>query len=58
MSHDLSPSQQHSNPNAKARMSNEGILPILYIIDPHPPFEIWILAFGIFTETITNEYVS
>jgi hypothetical protein len=26
----------HSNPNAKAQMSNEGILPILFSIGPQP----------------------
>jgi hypothetical protein len=49
---------QHSNPNAKAQMSNECILPIEYIIDPHPPFEIWILAFDILAEPITTKYVT
>jgi glutathionylspermidine synthase len=31
---------QRLNPNVKAQMSNEGILPILYSIGPHPPFDI------------------
>ncbi|MGD9365832.1 MAG: hypothetical protein PVH87_09065 [Desulfobacteraceae bacterium] len=41
---------RHSNPNAKAQMSNEGILSILYIIGPHPPFDIWIFSFDILVE--------
>ncbi len=47
---------QHSNPNLKARMSNECILLFLYPIGPHPPFDIWILAFDILVKTIVTKY--
>jgi hypothetical protein len=49
---------RYSNPNVKAQMSNEGILPVLYSIGPHPPFDIWILSFDILVETITTKYVT
>jgi hypothetical protein len=48
---------QYSNPDAKAQMSNEGIVPGLYSIGPHPPFDIWILSFDLLVEAIINEYV-
>jgi hypothetical protein len=38
-------------------MSNEGILPILYSIDPYPPFDIRILSFDILVEARIKEYV-
>jgi hypothetical protein len=45
-----------SNPNVKAQMPNECILPILYSIGPHPPFDIWILTFNIDVEIISEKY--
>jgi hypothetical protein len=36
-------------------MSNQGILPILDRIGPHPPLGIWILSFDILVGTIIKE---
>jgi hypothetical protein len=49
---------QHSNSNVIARMSNEGVLLILYSIGFYPPFDIWILPFDISVEIISKKQVT